>query len=133
MSFRVIRSLAVVSAFFAVSLSAYAAEPASQACPPVDVPALAPPGVRAFIDPATGKHRAPTVQELRQIAEARLQARRAKLATLVVETHPGGMKSVDLGDAFLMDVVIPDGAARMRCVPAAGRALDAANDPLREK
>lgn len=128
MVFRVPRFLAAVSAFFAISLSVYAAEPAPRVCPPdasdVDAPALTAPGVRAFVDPATGKRRAPTVAELRRIAEQRLQTRRAKVSALVVETHAGGMKSVDLGDAFLMDVVVekaPDGEARMHCVPGSGQ------------
>ena len=130
MVFRVPRSVAAVSAFFAISLSVYAAEPAPRVCPPdasdaaAPAPALTAPGVRAFVDPATGKRRAPTVAELRQIAEQRLQTRRAKVAALVVETHAGGMKSVDLGDAFLMDVVLekgPDGAARVHCVPGSGQ------------
>ena len=51
-----------------------------------------------------------------------MQTRRAKISTLVVETHAGGMKSVDLGDAFLMEVVKEkgsDGEARTHCVPGA--------------
>ena len=123
MVFRVSRAVAAVSALFAFSLCSYAAEPAPRACPAIDAPALAAPSARAFIDPATGKRRAPTAAELRRIAEQRLQARRAKIATLVVETHAGGMKSVDLGDAFLMEVVLDkgtDGAARMDCAPGSG-------------
>ena len=124
MVFRVPLSLAAVSALFAFSLSAYAAEPAPRVCPHIDAPAPAAPGVRAFIDPATGKRRAPTAAELRQIAEQRLQTRRAKISTLVVETHAGGMKSVDLGDAFLMEVTLEkgaDGNARTHCVPGAAQ------------
>jgi hypothetical protein len=135
MVFRVSRSVAAVSAFFALSLSVYAAEPAPRVCPPIDAPALAAPSVRAFIDPATGKRRAPTADELRQIAEQRLQARRAKVSALVVETHAGGMKSVDLGDAFLMDAVLekgPDGVARTHCVPDSGRP-SAGSNPAVEK
>ncbi len=136
MAFRVVRSLAVVSALFVISLCVYAAEPAPPFCPPVDAPALAAPGVRAFTDPVTGKRRAPTAAELRQIAEERLQTRRAKISALVVETHSGGMKSVDLGDAFLMEVVLekgPDGKSRTRCAPASGRAAAASGVPAGEK
>lgn len=136
MAFRVVRWPAVVSALFAVSLGVYAAEPDPRVCPPIDAPALATPRVRAFIDPVTGKRRAPTAAELRQIAEERLQVRRAKVSTLVVETHAGGMKSVDLGDAFLMNVVLekgPDGATRMRCVPGSGHPDGPASDPAGEK
>ncbi len=135
MVFRVPRSVAAVSALFALSLCAYASEPAPRACPPIDAPAIAAPSVRAFIDPATGKRRAPTAAELRRIGEQRLQARRAKIATLVVETHAGGMKSVDLGDAFLMEVVLDkgiDGAARMDCAPGSGQP-PAASGPAGEK
>ena len=124
MVFRVPRSVAAVSVLFAFSLCAYAAGPGSPACPAIDAPALAAPAIRIFIDPATGKRRAPTAAELRRIAEQRLQARRAKISTLVVETHAGGMKSVDLGDAFLMEVVRDegvDGAARMDCIPGSGQ------------
>ena len=135
MVFRVARSLAAVSAFFAISLSVYAAEPVPRACPPIDAPALTAPAVRAFIDPATGKRRAPTANELRQIAEQRLRTRRAKVSALVVETHADGMKSVDLGDAFLMDVVLeksPDGRGRMHCAPGSGQP-PAGNGPAVEK
>lgn len=135
MVFRVSRSVAAVSALFAFSLAVYASEPDPQACPPIDAPALAAPAVRAFIDPATGKRRPPTTAELRQIAERRLQSRRAKIATLVVETHADGMRSVDLGDAFLMEVVLDkgiDGAARMDCVPGSGQPA-ASRGPAGEK
>lgn len=136
MAFRVVRSLAVVSALFAISLGVYAAEPDTRVCPAIDAPAPAAPRVRVFIDPATGKRRAPTAAELRQIAEERLQTRRAKVATLVLETHAGGMKSVDLGDAFLMEVVLEegsDGAARARCLPAAGQPPVPGSAPAGEK
>jgi hypothetical protein len=136
MVFRVARSLAVVSAVFAISLGVYAAEPVPRVCPPIDAPPLAPPAVRVFVDPATGKRRAPTGAELRQIAEERLQTRRAKVSTLFVETHAGGMKSVDLGDAFLMEVGLekgPDGAARMSCLPGSGLQPASVSAPAGEK
>jgi hypothetical protein len=136
MVFRVARSVAVVSAVFAISLCVYAAEPAPRVCPPIDAPALAQPAVRVFIDPATGKRRAPTAAELRQIAEERLRTRRAKVSTLVVETHAGGMKSVDLGDAFLMEVVLEkglDGVTRTRCLPGSGQRPASGSAPAGEK
>ena len=54
----------------------------------------------------------------------------------MVETHAGGMKSVDLGDAFLMDVVLeqgPDGATRMRCLPGSGQPRVSGSAPDGEK
>jgi hypothetical protein len=94
-------------------------------CPAIDVPAPAA-AVRAFVDPATGKLRPPTADELRQIAEERLKARRAAPARLFeVVTSPDGMQSVDLGDAFLFDVRLetqPDGSTRIECVPHAAPA-----------
>jgi hypothetical protein len=90
-------------------------------CPPIDPPAIAP-SLRIFIDPETGRRRPPTAEERRQMAEERLQTRRAKVSALVLETHAGGMKSVDLGDAFLMDVVMEkraDGTTSIQCLPGA--------------
>ena len=136
MAFRVIRSLAVVSALFAISLGVCAAEPDARVCPAIDAPVPTAPRVRVFTDPATGKRRAPTADELRQIAEERLQTRRARVATLVLETHAGGMKSVDLGDAFLMEVVLEegaDGATRARCLPSAGQPPVPGSAPAGEK
>jgi hypothetical protein len=58
------------------------------------------------------------------LAEERLAARAAAPPRVfVVVEHPDGMKSVDLGDAFLFDVKIEaaeDGASRIVCVPPSG-------------
>jgi hypothetical protein len=90
-------------------------------CPAIDVPAAIAPRLRVFVDPATGRLREPTADELRQIAEERLAARRAAAPRVFeVVTHPDGMQSVDLGDAFLFDVrleTLPDGTTRLDCVP----------------
>ena len=94
-------------------------------CPAIDVPAAVRPvaRVRAFIDPATGKLREPTPDELRALAEARLKARAAQPPPVFeVITYPDGMKLVDLGDAFLFDVRLetqPDGSTKTTCVPHA--------------
>ncbi len=95
-------------------------------CPAVDVPATSAPGapaLRAYIDPVTGKLREPTADELRELAEARLKSRAARAPRVFeVVTHPDGMKSVDLGEAFLFDVRIenlPDGSMKTTCVPHA--------------
>ena len=90
-------------------------------CPAIDVPAPAAPRLRVWLDPETGRVRPPTADELRQLAEARLAARRAAAPRVFeVVTHPDGMQSVDLGDAFLFDVkldTLPDGTTRLDCVP----------------
>jgi hypothetical protein len=93
-------------------------------CPAIDGPARAAPRVRAFVDPATGRLREPTADELRRIAEERLAAHPAPSSRVfVVVEHPDGMKSVDLGDAFLFDVKVEtreDGTSRLVCVPPSG-------------
>lgn len=98
--------------------------PEASACPAIDAPAPPLPRVRAFVDPATGQLREPTADELRRLAEERLAARAAAAPQVfVVVEHPDGMKSVDLGDAFLFDVKVEageDGASRIVCVPPSG-------------
>ena len=99
---------------------ALGAAPESPVCPAIDAPAPVSAGVRAFVDPTTGKLREPTADELRRIAEERLARRAAAPRTFEVVTHPDGMKTVDLGDAFLFDVratTDPDGTLRLVCVP----------------
>lgn len=101
-------------------------ERGAPACPAIDAPAPPLPRVRAFIDPVTGQLREPTADELRSLAEERLARRAAAPARVfVVVEHPDGMKSVDLGDAFLFDVKVEtgeDGASRIVCVPPPGPA-----------
>jgi hypothetical protein len=103
--------------------AAPAEERGAAVCPAIDIPAPTAPGVRAFVDAATGKLREPTPDELRQLAEERLKARTARPQPVFeVVTHPDGMKTVDLGDAFLFDVrveTLPDGTLRTTCVPHA--------------
>jgi hypothetical protein len=93
-------------------------------CPAVDAPAPAAPRVRAFVDPVTGALREPTADELRRLAEERRAAREAAPPRVfVIVEHPDGMKSVDLGDAFLFDVkleTLPDGSPKITCVPRSG-------------
>jgi len=114
------RLLSFLLAFGGGSAASPTASPAS-ACPAVDAPATAAPRVRAFIDPATGRLRPPTADELRRLAEERLAARQASPPRVfVVVEHPDGMKSVDLGDAFLFDVKVEtreDGRSEVVCVP----------------
>jgi hypothetical protein len=76
--------------------------------------------VRAFIDPQTGALRTPTAEERSAVAARRRAARAESVRNLQVVVHPDGMRSVDLGDAFLFDVVVqrqPDGSIGYRCVP----------------
>ncbi len=110
-------------------LVAGAAELQPAQCPAIDNPA--PPAaaasarIRAFIDPATGKLRAPTAEELRQIAEDRLRAKASAAPRVFdVVVYPDGTKWVDLQEAFLFDLVMeirPDGSTGLRCVPRAVR------------
>jgi len=106
-------------------------------CPAIDHPAAVAspaPGIRAAIDPATGALRPPTAEE-RTAASARKRAARAEtMRNLEVVVHPNGMKTVDLGDAFLFDVVVetaPDGTIGYRCVPGAAQAPAAASKEVR--
>ena len=115
---------ALLAAFLAAAPIPTAAPAApAPACPAVDAPARSAPRVRAFIDPATGRLREPTPDELRRLAEERLAAQAAAgPRVFVIVEHPDGMKSVDLGDAFLFDVKIetgPDGSSRVVCIPPA--------------
>lgn len=113
-----------MAALALLPLAALANEPPPP-CPAIDVPApvSSAPRVRAFVDPVTGKLREPTADELRELAEARWKSRAAQAPRVFeVVTHPDGMKTVDLGDAFLMDVRIerlPDGTMQTTCVPHA--------------
>ncbi len=120
-------ALAFALAWVPLSAGARPAPDPKPECPAIDVPA--PAGrVRVFVDPATGKLRPPTPDELRQIAEERLKARRtAPARRFEVITSPDGMQSVDLGDAFLFDVRLetrPDGSTRIECVPHAAPAAE---------
>jgi len=114
---------ALLAAFLAAGTPPTAPAPA---CPAIDAPAPSAPRVRAFIDPATGRLREPTADELRRLAEERRAAKTsAGPRVFVIVEHPDGMKSVDLGDAFLFDVKLetsPDGSSRIVCVPPAGAA-----------
>lgn len=75
-------------------------------------------GLRAYKDPVTGKLRAPTPEEARALSRmARAFVQRRELEAV---THPNGMTSVDLKDAFLLDIVArrnPDGSLSLDCVP----------------
>ena len=113
--------LAVAALLGASALRAASPPEAAPSCPAMDPPAPAAPRVRAFVDPVTGALREPTAEELRRIAEERRAVREAAPPRVfVIVEHPDGMKSVDLGDAFLFDVrleTLPDGSPKITCVP----------------
>lgn len=116
--------IAVAALLGASALRAASPQEAAPPCPAIDPPAPAAPRVRAFVDPVTGQLREPTADELRRIAEERRAAREAAPPRVfVIVEHPDGMKSVDLGDAFLFDVrleTLPDGSPKITCVPRSG-------------
>ena len=105
--------------------AASAQEKRAAVCPAINAPAPVS-RIRVFVDPATGKPREPTADELRSLAEARMAARRAAAPRVFeVVTYSDGMKAVDLGDAFLFDLrveTLPDGKTNLACVPHAARA-----------
>jgi hypothetical protein len=88
----------------------------AESCPAIDPPAVSvAAGIRAFIDPVTGKLRPATPEEKRKIAAAG-RDRSARTYELVV--LPDGTRVVELDDAFLMSVVAtkqPDGRLSYRC------------------
>jgi len=108
---------------FAAAAAAVAAPAPPEVCPAIDPPAVPayPARLHVFVDPATGRLREPTADELRAYAERRRAARAgAPPPVFEVVTYPDGMVAVDLGDAFLFDVRIarqPDGTHRLECVP----------------
>jgi hypothetical protein len=121
-------SLTVLAACAAASLVALPGPGAPPACPAIDPPAApaapAAPGVRAFIDPATGKLRPPSAEQKRRIASA---VRDRASRTYEVVVRPDGSRVVELDDTFSMSVVATtgaDGAVQYRCIhrPAASTA-----------
>lgn len=98
--------------------SATARPAADTACPADDGVGRA--GLRAFIDPQTGQLREPTPEEAAQLAATVHTSRLQALSELEIVVHPDGMKSVDLKDAFLIDLVArrnPDGSLSIGCLP----------------
>lgn len=109
--------LGVVATCAAAAVPALPGPEAPPACPAIDPPAsAAAAGVRAFIDPVTGKLRPPTAAEKRQLVSA---VRDRASRTYEVVVRPDGSRVVELDDTFSMSVVAtkgPDGALRYRCV-----------------
>jgi hypothetical protein len=115
----------VLSLLSLLPCAAFGQEKRSSACPAIDAPSPVS-RIRVFVDPVTGKVREPTADELRELAEARLAARRAAAPRVFeVVTYSDGMKAVDLGDAFLFDLrveTLSDGKTKLACVPHAAHA-----------
>ena len=104
---------------------AAAARPAADAACPAD-DGVGRAGLRAFIDPQTGQLREPTPEEAAELAAAVHAARLQALSELEVVVHPDGMKSVDLKDAFMIDLVArrnPDGSLSIGCQPPGASGL----------
>lgn len=115
-----------------LAIAAVRAESARGAEPPPsrlrEPYAASPPtaGWRAFVDPRTGKLREPTPEEALELSRRSARKLRAPITFHVVE-HPDGMKSVDLQDAFTMDVVArrnPDGSVSYECQPRGAAPTD---------
>jgi hypothetical protein len=117
------------SALAALAAAGLAAAPASRAeepaCPAIDLPAaVSSPALRAAVDPATGAPRALTAEERQAFALRRSAARAEAMRQVRVVTHPNGMKTAELGEGFLMNVVVethPDGTTTYRCVPGSAK------------
>lgn len=114
------RFAAVFLSASALAFVAQADDAQTPTCPAIDPPAAAAARpLRVFRDPATGKLRPPTREELARLREAQaLEPKTARVFTTVV--RPDGTKVVDLGDAFLFSVIAkrePDGSTQFQCVP----------------
>ena len=127
MSLRIDRArVAALAAAFAACTAALCLADGNEAvCPAIDPPAPSsvPPasaGLRASVDPETGRVRPPTAEERAVFAERRRAARAEAMQNVRVVVHPDGMRTANVGDAFLFDVVVvkkPDGTVGYECVP----------------
>jgi len=130
------RVAAVFLSGFALAFIAQADDAQTSTCPAIDPPAVttARP-LRVFRDPVTGKLRPPTREELERLRDAQaLEPKTARAFTTVV--RPDGTKIVNLGDAFLFNVIAkrePDGSTKLECVPSRGPAPAAPADCPEEK
>ena len=109
-------SLTILATCAGAAVLALPGPDAPPACPAIDPPSAPAGGVRAFIDPATGKLRPPTAAQKRQIVRP---ARDRASRTYEVVVRPDGSRLVELDDTFLMSVVATtgaDGTVRYRCV-----------------
>ncbi len=108
-------SCLVLAAAIPAASSALPGRAPAATCPAIDIPAPVARGVRAFIDPVTGKLRPATPEERRRITDA---GRDRSARTYEIVVLPDGTRIVELDDAFLMSVVAtkkPDGTLSYRC------------------
>jgi len=92
----------------------------AQAATPAETAGQA--GMKAYIDPATGKLREPTAEDAAAAAAAAAKSRQAQAARPepVVVQHASGMVSAELGEEYMEDVVVrknADGTLAFQCVP----------------
>jgi len=121
------RAAALAAAFAACTAALCLADgnQTASVCPAIDPPAApnvpaASAGLRASVDPETGAVRPPTAEERATFAERRRAARAEAMQNVRVVVHPDGMRTANVGDAFLFDVVVvkkPDGTVGYKCVP----------------
>src|SRR5262245_61369391 len=107
MGFRTPRSVALASTLFMSALGASPADgPAASTCPAIDPPAApaAGSGLRAFRDPVTGRLRPPTPEERARLRQTH-QAVPREARTFKTTVRANGTTVVELGDAFMFDVV----------------------------
>jgi hypothetical protein len=101
------------------------AKPAAQAAKPSAAPAPAPasPGVRVYIDPATGKIREPEQEEVQQLSPAApAAARRLAAPAAVTMVGPGNARGMKLSDDQMVYSVATrkaDGTISFECVTGA--------------
>lgn len=91
-------------------------------------------GLRAYIDPATGQLREPTLEESRALSRPNRAIVSPK--ELQAVRHANGMTSVDLRDAFLMDLVArrnADGSISIDCAPRSREATPLPAPSLEER
>lgn len=125
------RLLILLAAAALVATAAYATDPrpatespARSAAPECPVAEAAPEplpvgeGLRAFIDPKTGKLRQPTTEELAAMSAASRVARNKSIEGLEVEYRKDGSKFVDLQGRFMHSLRVTrnaDGSTSYTC------------------
>jgi len=102
--------------------AATAAAPAEAAKAPAATPAetAGDAGMKAYIDPATGKLREPTAEDAAAAAATKAKSREALKGAPepVIVQHAGGMVSAQLGEEYMEDVVVrknADGTLTFQC------------------
>lgn len=84
-------------------------------------------GLVAGVDPATGKVRQPTAEEIQALSEAMNKMFSRSAASVTVTEYSDGMISAELGDAFQNMTLVrinPDGSKSEACVEGLEQALE---------